>query len=103
MVSFSEAAYLAVGFVVFVVSLGVGASVLYGVQDSQYNLNVAGCTLALARAGQVNCTTVASNASGSGLTGVLNFSQQSGVIGTILGAVIIIGLLLGAVMISRKE
>ena len=45
---------------------------------------------------------VAYNATGYGLTGISNLSQQSGVIGTILGAVVMIGLLMGAFYVKEK-
>lgn len=98
MVSLQEAAYLAVGFVVFVVTVSIGGSVLYGVQGTQWNTATAGCTQALMYSGQANCTTVASNASAFGLTGISNIATNSAVIGTILGATIILGLLMTAFM-----
>ena len=84
MVSLMEAAYLAIAFVVYVVVTGVGGSVLAGVQTGQ------------------TTNSVAYNATGYGLTGILNLSQQSGTIGTILGAVVMIGLLMGAFYIKGK-
>lgn len=103
MVSLTEAAYLAVAFVVYVVITSVGGTVLTGVQSTQYTKAVEStCTYALAAAGQANCTTVAFNATGSGLTGITNLAQQSGTIGTILGAVVMIGLLMGAFYIKGK-
>ena len=80
-----EAAYMAIAFVVFVVAVSIGGSVLAGVQSGQ------------------TTNSVAYNATGSGLTGIGNLATQSGTIGTILGAVIIIGLLMGAFMVSKKE
>ena len=77
-------AYMALGFVVFVVAIGIGASVLSGIQTGQ------------------TTNSVAYNATGFGLTGITNLANQSGNIGLILGAVIIIGLLLSAFMVSRK-
>ena len=104
MVSLLEAAYMAVALVVFVIVVAIGGNVLTSVQGTQYTTAIeATCNAAKVQAGQVNCTTVASNATASGLTGVTNLANQSGTIGTILGAVIIIGLLLGAFMISRRE
>ena len=93
-------AYMALGFVVFVVAVSLGASVIFGVQGgvSAQPTNascIANPTLAA-------CQTVASNATGYGLTGITNLANQSGNIGLILGAVIIIGLLLSAFMVSRK-
>lgn len=84
MVSLTEAAYLAVAFVVYVVVTSVGGSVLAGVQ-----------------AGQTSGS-VAYNATGYGLTGISNLAQQSGTIGTILGAVVMIGLLMGAFYIKGR-
>lgn len=94
-------AYMALGFVVFVVAIGIGSSVLAGVQTAQVSTTL-GCTQALAQAGQVNCTTVAWNATQQGVLGVNSLASQSGNIGLILGAVIIIGLLLSAFLVSRK-
>jgi len=87
MVSLIEAAYLAISFVVFVVAISVGGGVLSGLQTSQ--LTTAGAT------------TVASNATGQGLVGITNLSAQSGVIGTVLAAVVVIGLLMGAFMMRK--
>jgi hypothetical protein len=104
MVNLVEAGYMAIAFVVFVVAVSIGGAVLAGVQSTQFTTAVEPtCTLAKALAGQVNCTTVAFNATASGLTGVTNLATQSGTIGTILGAVIIIGLLMGAFLYSKKE
>jgi Na+-driven multidrug efflux pump len=79
MVNLMEAAYLAIGFVVFVVTVSIGGAVLTGVQS------------------------VAANATGAGLTGIANLAGQSGTIGTILGAVIILGLLMGAFAIGNRQ
>ena len=103
MVSLMEAGYLAIAFVVYVVITSVGGAVLTGVQNGQFTTaNNASCTLALAQGGQASCMSVAWNATGYGLTGILNLSQQSGTIGTILGAVVMIGLLMGAFYIKGK-
>ena len=77
-------AYMALGFVVFVIAIGIGASVLSGIQSGQ------------------TAASAAYNVTGYGLTGITNLANQSGNIGLILGAVIIIGLLLSAFMVSRK-
>jgi hypothetical protein len=103
MVNLMEAAYLAIGFVVFVVTISIGGAVLAGVQATQYNTANASCTYALAQAGTVGCMTTAYNATNYGIIGVGNLAAQNGVIGTILGAVVILGLLLGAFAISRHE
>ena len=106
MVSLLESAYMAVAFVVFVIVVAIGGNVLTSVQITQvsgtYNDSLS--CLAAANAGILssNCSTVASNATASGLSGITNLATQSGTIGTILGAVIIIGLLLGAFVIGRK-
>jgi hypothetical protein len=84
MVSLLESAYMAIAFVVFVIVVAIGGSVLSSVQASQ------------------TTDGVAYNATKSGLTGITNLAAQSGTIGTILGAVIIIGLLLGAFVMGRK-
>jgi hypothetical protein len=109
MVSLLESAYMAIAFVVFVIVVVIGGNVLTSVQSTQlvsatvYNATLT-CKEAFA-AGIVsaNCSTIASNATASGLTGITNLASQSGTIGTILGAVIIIGLLLGAFVMGRRE
>ena len=53
-------AYMALGFVVFVVALGIGASVLSGIQAGQ------------------TANSYAANATGYGLTGITNLANQSG-------------------------
>jgi len=85
MVNLVEAGYMAIAFVVFVVAVSIGGSVLAGVQAGQ------------------TANSVAWNATGFGLTGISNLATQSGTIGTILGAVIIIGLLMGAFLVGKKE
>ena len=84
MVSLLESAYMAIAFVVFVIVVSIGGSVLSSVQTSQ------------------TTNGFAYNATANGLTGITNLAAQSGTIGTILGAVIIIGLLLGAFVMGRK-
>jgi len=104
MVNLLESAYLAIAFVVFVVVVSIGGQVLSSVIGSQFtivtNNTLAACT---ANPTWVNCSTVASNATNSGLTGITNLASQSGTIGTILGAVIIIGLLMGAFMFGKSR
>ena len=80
MANLMDAAYLAVAFVVFVVTVSIGGSILAGVQSSQ------------------TAASVAYNATGKGLDGIANLAAQSPVIGTILAAVVIIGLLMSAFM-----
>ena len=84
MVSLMEAAYLAVAFVVYVVVTSIGGSILSGVQSSQ------------------TANSVAYNATNYGLTGISNLSQQSSTIGTVLGAVVLLGLIMGAFMIKKE-
>lgn len=98
MVSLVEAGYLAIAFVVYVVIVSIGGSVLTGIQGAQITQN-AGC---IANPTWVNCSTAASNASLNGLTGIGNLSSQSSVIGTVLGAVVLIGLLMGAFYVKGK-
>ena len=94
---------MAIAFVVFVVVVAIGGQVLTSVQSTQFTTAVnATCTAAQAAGGDAACTTVAWNATKSGLGGITNLAGQSGTIGTILGAVIIIGLLLGAFVMGRK-
>jgi len=100
MVSLMDGAYLAVGFVVLVVTLGVSATVLTGITNAYLaQPNNATC---IANPTAAGCSTVASNASYAGLGGTLNFASQSGTIGTILAATIILGLLMGAFLYSRN-
>ena len=82
----NEAAGAAVAFVLFVIILGIGASILTGIQAAQ------------------TAGSVAYNATGFGLTGISNIAQQSGTIGIVLAAAILIGIVVGAFyMGGRKE
>jgi hypothetical protein len=83
-VSISEASILAIAFVVFIVVLAVGGQILAGIQTTQ------------------TAGTTAYSATGYGLSGILNVSQQTPTIGVVIGAVIILGLLLGAFMIKKE-
>lgn len=85
MANLIDSAYLVLGFVVLVITTAIGGSVLQGVQGSQ----------------TVNSS--AFNATKDGVNGVLNFSSQMPVVGTILAAVVIIGLLLGAFVMKNGE
>ena len=80
-----DAAGMAVAFVVFVIVVSVGGSVLAGVQTGQ------------------TTNSVAYNATGSGLTGISNLASQSGTIGTVIGAAIIIGIVVGAFYFAGKR
>ena len=97
MVSLMQAAYLAIAFVVYVIVVAVGGSILAGIQVGQVQTR-AEC---LATPSLANCTTIASNATGYGLTGITNVANQSGTIGTVLGAVVLIGLIMGAFVMSK--
>ena len=96
MVSLMEAAYLAVAFVVYVVVTSIGGSVLAGVQTSQYTTSCANYTT------NTSCFSTAYNATASGLTGITNLAAQSSTIGTVLGAVVLLGLIMGAFMIKNQ-
>ena len=88
-ITLGDAAGMALAFVLFVVIVSVGGQVLAGIQASQ--LTSAGIT------------TVASNATGQGLTGITNLSAQSGTIGTVIGAAVLIGIIVGAFYMTKKE
>ena len=80
-----DAAGMAISFVLFVVVVSVGGAVLSGIQSGQ------------------TANSVAYNATGSGLTGITNLATQSGTIGTIMGAAILIGIIASAFYFSKKE
>lgn len=84
MASLIDSAYLVLGFIVMVITVAIGGSVLTGVQSSQ------------------TANSAAFNATRDGLSGTTNFSSQMPVVGTILAAVVIIGLLLGAFVMRRE-
>jgi len=84
-VNLADAAGLALAFVMFVVVVGVGGQVLSGIQGSQ------------------TVDSTAYNATGFGLTGISNLASQSGTIGTVLGAAILIGIVLTAFMFGRNQ
>ena len=69
--SLGEAAGMALSFVLFVVVVSVGGQVLAGIQSSQ------------------TANSVAYNATGFGLTGITNLANQSGTIGTVIGAAVL--------------
>jgi hypothetical protein len=81
----NDAAGMALAFVLFVVVVSVGGQVLAGVQSSQTS------------------GSVAYNATGYGLTGITNLANQSGTIGTIIGAAILIGIILTAFYVGRNQ
>ena len=83
MVSLMQAAYLAIAFVVYVIVVSIGGSILAGIQTGQTS------------------GSVAYNATGYGLTGITNVANQSGTIGTVLGAVVLIGLIMGAFVMGK--
>lgn len=80
-----DAAGMAVAFVVFVIVVAVGGQVLAGVQTGQ------------------TTNSVAYNATGYGLTGITNLANQSGTIGTVIGAAIIIGIVVGAFYFAKSQ
>ena len=81
----NDAAGMALAFVLFVVVVSVGGQVLAGVQSSQ------------------TANSVAYNATGYGLTGITNLANQSGTIGTIIGAAILIGIILTAFYVGKSQ
>ena len=81
----NDAAGMALAFVLFVVVVSVGGQVLAGVQSSQTS------------------GSVAYNATGYGLTGITNLANQSGTIGTIIGAAILIGIILTAFYVGKSN
>ena len=83
-VTLGEAAGMALGFVLFVVVVSVGGQVLAGIQTSQ------------------TTNSVAYNATGQGLTGITNLAAQSGTIGTVIGAAVLIGIVLGAFYMAKQ-
>lgn len=83
-ITLGDAASMALAFVFFVVVVSVGGQVLTGIQSSQ------------------TANSVAYNATGFGLTGITNLANQSGTIGTIMGAAVIIGILVTAFYFTRQ-
>ena len=84
-ISLGDAAGMALAFVLFVVVVSVGGQVLAGIQSSQ------------------TANSVAYNATGYGLTGITNLSNQSGTIGTVIGAAVLIGIVIAAFAMSRSN
>jgi hypothetical protein len=84
-ITLGDASAAAVAFVLFVIVVGIGASVLAGVQASQV------------------ASSVAYNVSGFGLQGLLNLGNQAGTIGTILGAAILIGIVVSAFYFNKSQ
>ena len=74
----TDAAGMAIAFVLFVIVVSIGGSVLAGIQTGQTS------------------GSVAYNATGYGLTGITNLAQQSGTIGLVLGAAVLIGIVASA-------
>ena len=81
----NDAAGLALAFVLFVICVSVGGSVLAGIQTSQ------------------TTNSVAYNATGYGLTGITNLANQSGTIGTVIGAAVLIGIVLTAFYVGGQR
>jgi hypothetical protein len=80
-----DAAAMALAFVLFVIVVSVGGSVLAGIQSSQ------------------TAGSVAANATGAGLTGITNLAAQSGTIGTVIGAAVLIGIVLSAFYFGKQQ
>ena len=85
MVSLTDASALAIAFVVFVVTLAIGGSILTGVQNTQ----TVGST--------------AYSATSAGLAGIKNSSDLTPVVGVVLGAVVVLGLLLSAFYVVGRR
>ena len=81
----NDAAGMALAFVLFVICVSVGGSVLAGIQTSQ------------------TTNSVAYNATGYGLTGITNLANQSGTIGTVIGAAVLIGIVLTAFYVGGQR
>ena len=82
------------GFVTIAIVIGIGATILSSVRQGQCNTTVAGGGY---DASTGNCygnsTTLASNATTSGLTGVDTFSDWLPTIAVILAAAVVIGVI----------
>lgn len=96
-ITLSDAATMALSFVFFVVVIGIGATVLTGIQGTQQNTACANYTT------NSSCWSVAENVTRQGLIGTKNLSDQSGVLGTIIGAAVIIGVLVGAFYFAQRQ
>lgn len=96
-ITLSDASAAAVAFVLFVIVVGIGSTVLAGIQSSQQNTACANYTT------NTSCWTAAQNITGQGLTGMLNLGNQAGTIGTVLGAAILIGIVVSAFYFSKRE
>lgn len=81
----SDGVSMALLFVVFVIVVAVAGQILAGVQGTQ------------------TAGSVAYSATQYGLSGVTNLSLQSGTIGLIIGAAIIIGVLMTAFYFTHRE
>lgn len=95
-VSLMEGAMMALAFVLFIVVVSIGGSILTGVQTGQAKIYANGSTA------EAYNQSIAWNVSAQGLQGNNNLAVQASTMGTILGAAILIGLLLSAFMF-RKE
>jgi hypothetical protein len=97
-----DAAAMALAFVLFVIVVGIGGSVLAGLRTGQFTTSVETAANCAANPTWVNCSTVASNATAQGLTGITNLSGQAGTIGTVIGAAILIGIVLTAFYFGKQ-
>lgn len=87
-------------FLVAILFLTFGSSILGGVSaDFAAEEDViGGCT----ELDGSNCTSAGYNISQNGLSGFTNLSGQFGNVGTVIGAVLVIGVLIGGFMIGRQ-
>ena len=104
MVDLKEASAMSIAFVVFVIILAMGGSALWSIRGTQFTV-ITNNTLANCQANPAwaNCSTVASNASASGLTGITNLSSNAPTIGLVIGAALLIGIVLVAFYMSRER
>ena len=99
----NDAAGMAVAFVLFVICVSVGGSVLSGILGTQIVAAQAGNATCIANPLIPACSTVAGNATGAGLTGITNLAAQSGTIGTVMGAAVLIGIVLTAFYVGSRQ
>ena len=99
----NDAAGMAVAFVLFVICVSIGGQVIFGIQQTQIIASKAGNATCIANPAIVECSTIASNASGAGLTGLTNLAAQSGTIGTVMGAAVLIGIVLTAFYVGSRQ
>lgn len=84
-ISMAEGIQYVMLFGVFIITIAIVGSIVAGVQNTQ------------------TVGTTAYSATSAGLAGLLNLSNLSPVIGLVLGAVIVLGLLIGSLYMSNKR